>query len=331
MKINVISETEFTVKGHGVHTAYIELTTALKARDDADVTVNARNSSDIVHLHTIGIYALFFLLFSRGKKVVSAHVVPDSFVGSIVGAKYWLPIMKLYLRWLYNRADLVLAVSDETRRQLLSLGVKKPIEIFYNVIDTSRYHNSPDLKNAARENLGIAPDAWVVIGAGQVQPRKRVDSFISGAKALPHVTYYWVGGMPFGKIAANNADMQRMIDTAPENMHFVGIVPLEEMKQYYQAADVFFLPSAQETFGLVVVEGAAAGLPVMLRDIEDYDETFRDYSIMADEAGFVAGVEKLRIDTVYYRQMSEQALKLAEKYDATRGAARLMDLYRKLI
>lgn len=82
MKINLISESEFTVQGHGVHTAFIEMYNGLKSAG-FEVEKNGKIPADIVHIHTIGPYSLAKLLFASGKKIVSAHVVPESFVGSL--------------------------------------------------------------------------------------------------------------------------------------------------------------------------------------------------------------------------------------------------------
>lgn len=331
IRLAVVSESEFMAKGHGVHTAYIELTNALKKIPDVTVTVNKRAPADITHLHTVGAYALYRLLFDRSKKVISAHIVPASLVGSLVGARLWAPLAKMYLRWFYNRADLVFAVSDETKRVLLDMGVKKPIEVVYNVIDTTRYATTPSDKAAARKALGIKEDEWVVIGAGQVQPRKRIDSFVGVASQLPSMRFIWVGGMPFGKLAAENVAMQRMIDSPSPNVTFTGVVELDAMKQYYQAADVFWLPSEQETFGLVVVEAAAAGLPVVLRDIPDYGETFASDALLVKEEDTVGMLEMLRTDPAFYAQAKNQSAKIAKRYDATAGAKKIVELYRLLL
>jgi 1,2-diacylglycerol-3-alpha-glucose alpha-1,2-galactosyltransferase len=331
MRISVVSESEFTVQGHGVHTAYVELTNALKKRGDAEVVVNQSGQADITHLHTIGIYALRRLLFDRSKKVVSAHIVPASLVGSLVGAKLWLPLARHYLCWFYNRGDLVFAVSDETKRELLKLGVTKPIEIVYNLIDTSQYKTTPSDKKAARTALGIAGDAWVVVGAGQVQPRKRIDSFVAVAKELPDTQFIWVGGMPFGKLAAQNKSMQNLIDTAPKNVSFTGVIKHEAVKQYYQAADVFWLPSEQETFGLVVVEAAAVGLPVVLRDIPDYQETFADNALLCPEEKTAGMIQLLHEDASFYAKAVEQSAKIATRYDSVAGAEHVVGLYKKLL
>ena len=331
MKIAMISESEFSVKGHGVHTAYIELVNALKKRSDVTLVVNSFTRADVRHIHTVGPYALAHLLFGSGKKVVSAHVVPESFVGSLIGAKHWLPLARLYLRWFYNRADSVLAVSDETKMGLKALGVKRPIEVFYNVIDTSRYLSSPAQKLAARKALGIAENAWVVISNGQVQPRKRVDTFGTRARKLPNMQFIWIGGIPFKNAAADYDKMKRVMDTAPSNVKFTGVITIDEVRDYFQAGDVFVSTSDQETFGIAIVEGAASGLPVVLRDIHDYDNTFRGEALMCDETEFAPVLERLRSEKDLYSRTVNQARTLAARYDSQAGAEMLLAIYRAVL
>ena len=54
----MISESEFTVQGHGVHTAYKEITDALRKRKDIDIEVNTDRPADIIHIQTMGLYDL---------------------------------------------------------------------------------------------------------------------------------------------------------------------------------------------------------------------------------------------------------------------------------
>src|SRR5690606_27198742 len=178
LRVNMISETTFTVRGHGVHTAFKEMTSALEERDDIDVKVNTFRSADIVHIQTIGPYSLAALLFGRGKKVVSVHVIPDSFIGSLVGAKYWYNLSKLYLQFFYGRADLLLAVSEVVKETLQNqLHIKKPIEVVYNTVDRRQYQASTSEKQQSRAKLNIPPDKIVITSNGQIQPRKRFDIF----------------------------------------------------------------------------------------------------------------------------------------------------------
>jgi 1,2-diacylglycerol-3-alpha-glucose alpha-1,2-galactosyltransferase len=331
VKVNVISESAFTVQGHGVHTAFTETVDALKTYTDCDVEANTNRPADIVHIHTVGPYSLAKLLWGKGGKVVSAHVTPDSFVGSVVGAKYWYGAARLYLRWFYNRADAVLGVSQETVDELRKIGVSKPVYLVPNTIATQRFATTPELKSAARARLGIEKDAFVVVSNGQVQPRKRIDSFVAAAKALPDTQFVWVGGIPFKGVAADSAAMGKLMQHHPRNMMFTGVIPREDVVAYYQAADLFFLPSAQETFGIVIVEGAAAGLPVLLRDNAQYKDTFGDGYEKGSDETFAPIIQRFRDDRAYYAKWQKAAHSIAERYDSKAGAARLMEVYGEVL
>ncbi len=335
LTVNIVSESVSSVQGHGVHTAYIETIRALKKYTDVKVVegrIGERVDSDVVHLHTIGSRVWSKLLQRGPKKVVSAHVVPDSFVGSLIMAKYWRFAASWYMWWFYNRADLLLAVSEEAKQDLIKIGVKRPIEIMHNFIDTTKYAKPTTPRHDIRKSLGIPDDAFVVIGAGQVQPRKRTDDFVSAAKKLPNVHFVWVGGIPFGMIAADNAGMKKMMDNKTANMHFAGIVPLEDMSSYYHAADLFWLPSEQETFGLVVIEAAASGLPILLRDIPDYADTFGAGALYATNvAGFVEKIESIRDDKVLRKTWQTHAKTIAQRFDSKTAAKQLADIYRRVV
>lgn len=329
--VNMISESEFTVQAHGVHTAYVEITDALKKRSDLDVEVNANSPADIVHIQTVGFYSLRKLLSRHGKKVVSAHVVPDSFVGSLRAARWWKPLGAMWLRFFYGRADVVLACSKMVQDELRDHMHLKNVDLLYNSIDMSRYVPSPDAKKEARAHLGIAPDAFVVIGNGQVQPRKRLDTFVAMANAMPDVEFIWVGGIPFGWLGADFAAMNHLVDHHPANMRFTGVIPLADVKQYYHAADVFVLPAEQENHPMCVLEASGAGLPIVLRDIPEYNDTFKSDAYMAtSDQTFIDTVKRLRDDAQYRDEAVAGAHKIAERFDSAASAARLDALYHEL-
>lgn len=336
MRVNIVSESAISVQGHGVHTAYEEMCRALESRDDVEVIRNEfgkKIDCDVIHLHTVGPRTWQKLLQKGPKKIISAHVVPDSFVGSLVGARIWKPLAKLYLKWFYNRADLVLAVSNQTKNDLLSLGVRAPIEILYNFIDTSMYTKvtSSARRDEIRAQLGIQNDSFVVIGAGQVQPRKRVDVFLTAARHFPNMDFVWVGGMPFGRLAADHGSMAKLMKDTPTNLHFTGMVDLAQMAEYYHIADAFMLPSEQETFGLVVIEAAAAGLPLLLRDLPEYDATFgQDALRCKNDTQFLEAIKSLQNKKIY-ASWKEASERIAHRFDSGVAAQKLISLYQRLI
>ena len=328
--INVISDSAFSVKGHGVHTAYIEHLEGLKKYSpEFEVHTNEKGlDADIVHIHTVGPYGIRFLLSKSGLKFVSAHVVPDSFVGSLVGAKLWYPLAKIYLRWFYNKADGVFAVSQEVADELKKLDVKSTIYVVPNMIDTSSFKNSESKKSNARKRLKINKDDFVVVSNGQVQPRKRVDSFIACAKKLPSVKFIWVGGIPFKRAAANYSEMKKVISSSPKNVHFTGVIDKNDVVPYYQAADMFFLPSEQETFGIVIIEGAAAGLPVLLRNNDQYKITFKDwYEKASSDDGFVEIITKIKNDKKYRDKSIKKSANIAKYYETANVMKQINSIY----
>lgn len=330
--VNMVSESEFTVKGHGVHTAFKEMTNALALRPDIDIEVNSKRKSDIVHIHTVGPYSLLKLNYRYGKKVVSAHIIPDSLIGSIVLAKYWRSIAKSWLKFFYGKADIVLACSGMVRDDLVNnLGLTN-VDVLYNTVRMNRYEWTPEERRQVRQSLGIPEGTFVVVGNGQVQPRKKIDTFIEMAKSKPDTQFFWVGGMPFKAAAADGANMQRMIDSAPKNLTFTGVIPLEDVRKYYLAADAFVLPSIQENHPMCVLEAAGAGLPIILRDISEYNDTFKGNVLMAkDDQGFVALLDSLEKDILLREEYQEKAKNIAKRFDSKTGAELVVGFYRKLL
>ena len=330
--VDMISESEFTVQGHGVHTAYKEITDALRKRKDIDIEVNSRRPADIIHIQTMGLYSFRHLIRRGGKKVVSAHIVPDSFIGSIKGAKYWKPLGKMWLKFFYKKADLVLACSGMVADELINdMNIPKT-KVLYNTMDMLRYKHSAAEKKLARKKLGLKDNDFVVMGNGQVQPRKRLDVLIKAAKKMPDVKFFWVGGIPFKNLGADYHAMQNMIKSAPDNLTVTGVIPLEAVKDYYVAADLFVLPAMQENHPMCVLEAAGAGLPIILRDSPQYDDTFKGDAVMAKtDDEFLDLIDLLRKDKKAYSKACLGAEKIAKRFDSSAGAERLVEFYRSLI
>jgi len=336
IRVNMVSESDVYVQGHGVHTAYDEMATALEKHEDVELIrgkFKEKVDADIIHLHTFGPYAFRKTLRRGPRKVASAHVVPASLMGSIIGARYWMPFMRAYMRWYYNKADKVLAVSStvaDSLRNELHVPADK-IEIFYNTIDMSHYAFTDKERTAARKKLKVKKEEFVVLGIGQVQPRKRLDIFVKMAKELPDVTFIWIGGIPFKQLGADYKAMQKLMESVPKNLRLAGIIPHEEVRNYLAVADVFCLPAEQENHPMCVLEAAGAGLPIVLRDIHEYDDTFQDDVIRCEDGDFATAIAKLCDDKKFYEQRRKKTKKVAGRFDSKHAAERLVKLYSGLL
>lgn len=330
----MVSESEFGVKGHGVHTAYVEMANSLKKLSYIELFINKTfKKADIVHIQTMWPFGLFMLRFARGKKVVSAHIVAESLIGSFRGAEKLRWFTDRYLKYFYKKANLILAVSEKVKQSLVDdLGVDEAkIVVFYNTIDTSLYSRNKQSKRLARHELNISENEFVVVGNGQVQPRKRFDIFIDMAKKLPETKFIWIGGIPFKHLGADYQAMQEMIAKVPGNLKVTGIIPLEDVKKYLFAGDIFILPAEQENHPLAVLEAAASGLPIVLRDIPEYDDTFKNDIVRVKDNKFADAVTKLSKDKVYFSQYSKKAALIAKRFDSKASAKRLAGYYEAII
>ncbi|MFK5636005.1 glycosyltransferase family 4 protein [Ornithinimicrobium sp. LYQ103] len=333
--VNMASESDISVQGHGVHTAYIELATALERRDDITLVRGGYRDKvecDVYHLHTMGSSMWRKILDPTAKKVVSAHVIPDSLIGSIRLAKYWRPVARRYMQWFYNKADTVLAVSSAVARVLEDeLKVpKSKIEVLHNTIDMRAYRTTHEARASARRHLHISEGAFVVVGVGQVQPRKRIDVFDLLARQHPDMVFIWVGGIPFKHMGAEYGSMRRLMERAPDNLLFTDVVPHPEVKQYLQAADVFCLPAEQENHPMCILEAAGVGLPIVARDIPEYDDTFGDDVFRCDDGTFAAAVALLQRDRCEYAGWQQRSATIAGRFDSSAAAERLVGIYRDL-
>lgn len=331
ISVNVISETVKTVKGHGVHSAFVDMTEALKRRDDVTVFVNSKKKTDITHIHTTGPYAYMKSIRSK-KTVISAHLVPDSLKGSLAFNSLWLPIYTKYLIHFYNTADLLLANSPYTFENLKQFKIKTTLEFLPLGVNRSWFFENKSKREALRKKHEIPNDKFVVVSIGQIQPRKGVSDFINVAKKLPDVTFVWVGGTPFGMLTEGHRELEKEIEKAPPNCKFIGEVDYKDVPEYYAMADMFFMPSHQETFGLVITEAASCGLPLLLRDIPIYKKLFAPhYEKASDIDGFIERIVQIKSSSEKYSELKRHSEELAEKYNWDSIADKLVEKYKELL
>lgn len=330
MSVNFISETEFFPKDQGVHTAYLTMVSMIREQGIA-VSINSFKRSDITHIQTIGLLGLYMLM-TRKPAVVSAHLIPESMIGSLRGTVYWLWLFKKYLRFFYNCADLVLAVSPHVKTQLEALGVKSEIKLLPNPVDLKIFRQNSALWDKGRKLLDIHDNKFVFISIGQVQSRKGVADFIKLAKEFPEESFIWIGGKPFKSLTADDNEMRSLMADPPANFYFKGPFNYKDMPAVINAADAFLFPSYQENASMALIEAAACGLPLLLRDIPEYKELYKDgYIACIDTDSFKKNIDKILHDKNYFSSSSKQSLSLAKRFSTTALAKFLVSYYTTLL
>lgn len=198
---------------------------------------------------------------------------------------------------------------------------------------------SPGDRRGARQALQIEGDGPVVLFVGRIQPLKRLTAAV---ETLAHLddktaTLLVVGG-PSGTDGRLELDEAHRLARELDLVHrirFVAPQPHHLLSTYYRAADVCLVPSRSESFGLVALEAAACGTPVVaaavggLRTLVDHGRTgfLVDSRDPADYADFV---NRLLTDSEMATSMSASAAADARRYTWSLTAGRLRRLYADL-
>jgi 1,2-diacylglycerol-3-alpha-glucose alpha-1,2-galactosyltransferase len=332
MKIHVISETPFIMKATGVHTAFMDHIELLREKNDIEVVVNDEGTGDVFHGHTYGLYYIMKGRKYRGRRVFTAHVIPDSIKGSLPVWRAFMPFIKLGLRIVYSYADVCIAISPMVGKAIIESGARTRIVNIYNPIHTENWKRTVEKRILGRKMLGLSEKEFVIIGVGQLTGRKGVDDFLDVAKALPDVRFVWVGGRPFGGLTEGIKRIDERFRIAGKNVINAGQIDLEDMPLMYASADLMLFPSYQENCPLAPIEAAASGMPVIYRDIEEYKTLYKNPYIKAGSTEeFISLVKRMIGDKQFYNEGLNISEQLLIQFDKDIIRAKLISVYQSLL
>jgi teichuronic acid biosynthesis glycosyltransferase TuaC len=222
-----------------------------------------------------------------GCNVVDAHFAyPEGYAATLLGRWLHMPVSitmrgtevplarnarrrRRMIKALQN-ATRIFAVSDSLKRHAVSLGVAgDKILVVSNGVDTAKFHRLD--RQAARQRLGLPPDAPVLVSVGALVERKGFHRVLECLPALRRrflgLRYLVVGGAgPEGDWSARLA--RSVIDLGLQDcVVFLGTLAPEELKVPLSAADIFVLATRNEGWANVLLEAMACGLPVVATDV----------------------------------------------------------------
>ena len=310
----------------GIRQAYENHERALRAAG-VSVTSDPAEPFDILHLQTIGPRSLYLADKYSGRRplVIHAHTTEEDFANSFVMSDALAPYLGRLLTYFYNKADLVIAPTAYTKRVLQRHGVTQPIDVVSNGVDLARFQGLHRARTLGRGRMWLR--GVVAFAVGLVVLRKGVDLFCEVARRLPTMTFVW-----FGRVhRAVKPETLRVIEQAPANVQFPGYV--ENVTEAYAAGDIFFFPSEVENEGIAVLEAAAAGRPLVLRDAECFAGRFvDDYNCLkardADE--FSRHLQRLAAEPELRARLGDEARRFAAAHSLEQVGGRLQAIYARL-
>jgi glycosyltransferase involved in cell wall biosynthesis len=171
------------------------------------------------------------------------------------GVGFLTATVRGYLRRFHLRAAATLVPTDALAAELKALGIEHA-RLLRRAVDTTLFH--PSYRDASlRQQWGASANAPVVLYVGRIAAEKNLELAVSAFRAMqqqvPQVRYVWVGDGP----------ARAALQAANPDFIFAGMLRGEELARHYASADIFPFPSLSETFGNVILEALAAGLPVV--------------------------------------------------------------------
>ncbi|MEV4007680.1 glycosyltransferase [Actinomadura sp. NPDC049753] len=215
-----------------------------------------RGRYDVVHTHLYRacVYGRIAARMAGAPRVIATeHSLGE---GHIEGRATTRGVRALY-RATERLGSATVAVSPAVADRLRAWGVRPGrIVVIPNGVDAAAFAFDPARRTATRRRLGIGPDEPVVGGVGRLVPTKRFDLLVEAVARLDGVRLLLVGAGPAREALARLAHERG----AAGRVVFAGAT--SDVAGALAAMDVLAAPSVQETFGLGVLEGLAAGLPV---------------------------------------------------------------------
>jgi glycosyltransferase involved in cell wall biosynthesis len=206
-----------------------------------------------------------------------------------------------YLVQLHNRCTVTFCPTPSYAAMLRQWGIRR-IEVLGRGVDTALFH-SGRRSPATRARYGLAEWERVLLYVGRLSTEKNLDRLVETAEALPDCRLVIVGDGP---------ERATLATRLPASAVLTGFLHGVDLAAVYATADLFVFPSLTETFGQVVQEAMASGLPVVAMRASGVPDIVR-HGVTGvlrepdDHAGWLGAIDLLLASPHLRREMGARA------------------------
>jgi 1,2-diacylglycerol 3-alpha-glucosyltransferase len=241
-------------------------------------------------------------------------------------------LVRPYLRWCTDRCDLVTVSTPVAAQVMRSLGVACPIEVIPFGVELDCYH---DLETRlTRSDLGLPDSVPLALFVGRLAPEKNV-LFLLQALARSELEHAYLLIVGTGDLRDDLEAHARALGV-DSRVCFAGEAAPADMPLYASLADLFVTASEVETFSFAVVEGVAAGLPVVGMDMPWIRHVVRHganglLATAGSVESFAQAWATLLDDGALRARLADGARATSKKYDVRRTTMLMVAHYEQLL
>lgn len=247
----------------------------------------------------------------------------------------------------YPRFDGLVALTETVKKEYNEMGIEdENIKIIPNGADFAKFAKIRQDKNRICEirKKYNAENKKLILTTGRYHPKKGFDQIPSIAKLLKEkgIDFIWmVAGPKISELRNKFPQCEELgvvcsEDFTKSDSEDAFSLPPDSLVELYCAADIFVLPTLIETFGMVLVEAMAGGLPIVTTDAPGVKDVIDEgvNGLKAETANIEVitnTVEKVLNDKELAEKLSSKALEMAENiYDWKTVTDKYLDFYKQL-
>ncbi len=255
---------------------------------------------------------------------------------------FWRSLHFQLTRRVLSQAARIFAVSNFTKTEIEKLfGIpSERIDVVYNAIDERFLHGhaSPaDRELIAKRYQVTYP---FLLYAGSVSPHKNVVRIIEAFSALKaelekDQAFPDLKLIIIGDDLSGNLDLRRTVirSGVQNDVRFLGFVPIEVLRIFYDAAKIFVFPSLYEGFGLPPLEAMAHGTPVVTSNVSSLPEVVGNAAVLVNPENvfeIMRALHRVLLDQVLREKMKERSYRQATKFSWEKSVRRMVGAYRQV-
>jgi glycosyltransferase involved in cell wall biosynthesis len=278
--------------------------------------------------------------------VLTVHDLLEHMYGSRHASTLRRSLHFYLTRRVLRKAARVIAVSQFTKSEIEKLLAipDNRIEVVYNAIDERFLHghaSAADRELIAQRYLVNYP---FILYAGAIRPHKNVVRIIEAFSALKsellketqkEQQFLDLKLIIIGDDLSSHPRVRRTVvrSGVQNDVRFLGFVPIDVLRIFYDVAKVFVFPSLYEGFGLPPLEAMAHGTPVVTSNTSSLPEVAGNAALLVNPENVFEirrGLQRVLLDATLRERMKKLGYEQAQRFSWTTSVSRILEIYREV-